>query len=120
MTSYFWPTYLAIVSIVAGAGVIVLLLFKIVAQLSAERKIMSRVRVYEFEPMWPGGISDADEWTEYQRHRLVETAKSALSGIELNTVLDALNQPSRKGRMRYIAKLLRSGSHGTPYAERVS
>ena len=115
----FWLIGGAIVSIIGGLSALVALVSKIPAQIAGERKLRSLVYDPQHDELpWSQGTvlpSEKLVGIETLRFQFVQQAMVHLKGLERDAVLEALNQPSRLGRERYVQKLLRSAGGSGAY-----
>jgi hypothetical protein len=116
----FWLIGGAIVSIIGGLSALVALVSKIPAQIAGERKLRSLVYDPQHDELpWSQGTVPPSEKSaeriETLRFQFVQQAMVHLKGLERDAVLEALNQPSRLGRERYVQKLLRSAGGSGAY-----
>ena len=119
--SYWALSTMAAVSMAFAIVQAVMLFNNAKAQVSGERRLRSlidlaRINPYSQRLNWSEEflttITNEDEWAASYTSQLVHLAHIALSKKEEAAILRALYQPSHKGRLRYIEKLVGSSGSG--------
>lgn len=98
---------LAVLAAGGGLGSVVSIVLKMVNLLKAEKKIRSEIAEKHLEPQVEG-----EDPVEIIKH--LQGIMGQLSKQERGAILEALTQPSKEGRERYLERLLRPRESAHP------